>query len=298
MRMLFSRTSNRTVVKRKTATSRRKGRSRASDRRCAPAAQSAAAHQIDVIHQAVGTRVARVLGGRLFALGILDGDVDARQHAGEELAENLPAVTRGARLAVGSRLDRLHHGLAERVRQLERVLLDAEIAHQVQEPSPVAAQAGEARLPQGAPRDFAGDIGIAVAISADPGSELQEQRDIHALAGELMRERALDFGEYLRHHIEEVLVEKIKTPGHLLLDGWFGQLELAGEPQEFDLIAHGTDQLLPLAIRPARRFEIKQSQVDASVPLEHGDALGLGRMGGDHRPHAQPRERLADLGGA
>ena len=59
MRMLFSRTSRRTVLKRKMPTSRRSGKSSASDE--APRAGGLGervAHEIDVLDQAVGVRVA------------------------------------------------------------------------------------------------------------------------------------------------------------------------------------------------------------------------------------------------
>ena len=106
--------------------------------------------------------------------------------------------------------------------------------------------------------------------------------------------RSIHLGEQLRHHVEQVLVEEIQAPGDLLRDGGFLQLELPGEPEQLDFIRQRLDQFLALAIRPARRFELEQPQVDAPMALEHRDPLGLGRMRGDHRPHAQLGQGAAE----
>ena len=49
------------------------------------------------------------------------------------------------------------------------------------------------------------------------------------------------------------------------------------------------------ALGPARIFQLAQQEIDLAVFLQHGDALRLGRVGGDHRADAQAREQLLDL---
>jgi hypothetical protein len=108
-------------------------------------------------------------------------------------------------------------------------------------------------------------------------------------------ERALEGGEHLRREIEEILGEEMQAPGDLVLDGRLLEMQFAGEPQELDLIADGADAAGALAIGPARGFEILQQQIDLAILLEDGDALGLGRMGGDDRANAQRFKLRANL---
>jgi hypothetical protein len=50
----------------------------------------------------------------------------------------------------------------------------------------------------------------------------------------------------------------MQAPGHLLLDARLFQADLAGEPEQVDLVAEVVDQGDAFARRPARRFEIDE----------------------------------------
>jgi hypothetical protein len=67
-------------------------------------------------------------------------------------------------------------------------------------------------------------------------------------------------------------------------------MQLAGHPHELDLITQVSQDRVALALGPARQLELAQQEIDAPVFLEHGDALRLGRMRGDHGPDAQIRQ--------
>src|ERR1700728_5075165 len=161
----------------------------------------------------VRVRVARPGRRGLFVFAMDDRDLDPREYAAQELPEDLAAVARRARLPPGNRADGIGHRLAERIRQLERLILDAQVSQQVENAGAVAPQGREPRLPQGLPRHLAGDVGITVAIPADPGTELKQLGDLERLAWEMLGESVFSLGEHLRHHVEQILVEEIDSPG-------------------------------------------------------------------------------------
>ena len=256
-------------------------------------------HQLDVADQLVGVFVGCGIAFGVGRFGLLavarDRRVEPRQHAGDELPEQLAGVARGHAGAVGQCRQRRGDGGAEVLRQRGSPLADAEVARQVGQPAAVAAQARQAHLPQRVARDRAGHEGVAVAVAADPRAEAEHHRQLQRLAGELLRERGLDAAVELRHDVEQVLVEEVQAPGHFLIDRGLVELQLAGEPQQLDLVADRAGEVLALAVGPARRLQVEQAQVDAAVAFEHRHALGLGRVRGDDRADAQAAQRLADL---
>ena len=104
------------------------------------------------------------------------------------------------------------------------------MADQVEQALAIAVQGSQPVGPDRFARDFAGDIRIAVPIAADPGSELEEQRNFEFDVRKTAFERALRLRQQLRHDVEQVLVEEIKPPGHLLRHRGLFQLQLSGEP--------------------------------------------------------------------
>ena len=82
---------------------------------------------------------------------------------------------------------------------------------------------------------------------------------------------------------------------HLLLDRRLLQMQLAGHPHELDLVAQIIDQRGALALGPARILQLAQQEIGLAVFLQHGDALRLGRVRGEHRADAQARDQLLDL---
>ncbi len=98
---------------------------------------------------------------------------------------------------------------------------------------------------------------MAVAITANPGTEPEEQRHIPVAPGKGVLQIRCHLGQQRGYDIEQILAEKIQTPGNFIPHARLFQLQLAGEPQQLDFIAQRADQLLLLARRPARRFELE-----------------------------------------
>src|SRR5438132_1101084 len=168
----------------------------------------------------------------------------------------------------------------------------------VLQPLAVAAQAREAVFVEALSRDLVRDEGVAVPVTADPRSALEEGADLPALVRIGVVQRALQLLLQLRYDVEEILVDEIQPPGELLGDGGLLEPQLARQPQQFDLGAETVDQAQALPRGPARRLEVHEPPIDAAVPLEHGDAFRLGRMSGDHGPDAQVAHERAHLVGA
>ncbi len=101
----------------------------------------------------------------------------------------------------------------------------------------VAFEACAGGLAHGPARDVVGHERVAVAVAADPASELQERSDLRPSPpvglGEGLLQRALN----LRHHVEQRLVEEVEAPGDLLLHRELLQPQLASQPQHLDLVA-------------------------------------------------------------
>ena len=156
-------------------------------------------------------------------------------------------------------------------------------------------QRGKRVLPQGPAGDGSGDRRIAVAVPADPRAELEEGRKLEARARIISLEGAIDEAEHLGRLVEQGLVEEVEPTADLVLDGGLLQMQLAGHPHELDLVAQIVDQGGSLPLGPTRHLQLAQEKIDAAVFFEHGDALRLGRVGGDHRPDAQARQKRLDL---
>ena len=136
---------------------------------------------------------------------------------------------------------------------------------------------------------------IAVAVAADPRSELEERRQLELDARIVLAERPIDQLQQLRRLLENRLVEEMQAAGDFVLHRRLLQMQLARHPHELDLIAERVDQRGPFALGPARKFQLEQQEIDLPVFFQNGDALRFGRMGGDDRPDAQAREQRLDI---
>ena len=124
---------------------------------------------------------------------------------------------------------------------------------------------------------------------------MQEGRQLELLAGVILLERGIDQAEQLRRLLEQGFVEEVQPARDLVLHGRLLQMQLARHPDELDLVAQIVDESSALAFGPARHLELAQQQVDLAIFLQHGDALGFGRVRGDHRPDAQARQQRLDF---
>ena len=110
-------------------------------------------------------------------------------------------------------------------------------------------------------------------------------------------QRQLQLAVKLGDALEQGLLEEVETPGHFLLDFWPLQANLAGQPEQVDLVAQVLDQGLAFSRRPAVGLELHQQAVDAAVDFQHRDPLRFGGMGGDDRADAGLGQDLTDRPG-
>ena len=223
--------------------------------------------------------------------------IEPTQQARDVLTEYLAGVARDDLVAGSALLELAAERLPEHHRNRCRALGGAQRLQQLGQALPIASQARYAVVAHGLVRHLVRDERIAVPVAADPRPELEERRQLERRAGIGLPHGTVELVHELGDDIEQILRDEVQPPGALLRDRGLFQPQLPREPQQLDLRAHARDQGVALAGSPARRFEIDQPAVDAAVLLEHGDALGFGRMGGDHRPHAQARREGPHLVG-
>ena len=98
-----------------------------------------------------------------------------------------------------------------------------------------------------------------------------------------------------RQHVGKDVCQVVHDVAHLGGDVGLVEKDLAGAPQalehDLDLVA---DRLL-LARRPHAVLALDLQQVEGAVVLEHGRALGLGRMRREHRLDPDVGQRARDL---
>ena len=137
--------------------------------------------------------------------------------------------------------------------------------------------------------------GIPVSVAADPGAELEERRDRELLAGVGLRQRPLELIEQVGYGLEQRFVEEVQPPEDFLGNRGLGETELAGGPQQLDLVPQTINQGLSLPGRPAGGLEVNQPAVDPAVLLQDSDPLGFRRMGSNDGADPQDLQQRPDL---
>src|SRR5439155_33433 len=130
-------------------------------------------------------------------------------------------------------------GLPELEGDPGRALGDGEPPQQLGQALAVATQARDAILIHGPARHLVGDEGIAVAVAADPRPELEERRHLEPAVGVGPLQRPIEPVHELGDDVEQVFRHEVQTPGELLGNRGLLQSQLAAEPQQLDLGAHG-----------------------------------------------------------
>ncbi len=246
-----------------------------------------------IADQLVGRAIGHRIGGGVASFRAGERGVELPQHAGHELPIDLARVALHDLLGVSGRRQRPGESLAELWGHRGRPLGDTQGAQQVGDALAIASQAGDAVVEQGTTRDLVRDEGIAVSVAADPRAELEERRHVEGFGRVRLPQRTLELVHQLGHDLEEVFVDEVQTPGQLLLDGGLHEAQLAREPQQLDFGPEGFDQGAAFPGSPAGGLEIHQPTINASMLLEHRDALGFGRMRGDDRAHPQAGDHAA-----
>ena len=130
---------------------------------------------------------------------------------------------------------------------------------------------------------FGGDKGVAIAVTADPGTEVQQwffmpfqRRGIRPRIAPGMTEIGVEillcFGQYLGQVIKQI--------GQLVIDCRLLAEQLAGQPQAFKQGIQRLGGILKLEISCAVLAVLEQFD-DVAVDAQHGPALGLGRVFGE-----------------
>ncbi len=236
--------------------------------------------------------VAPVALGQLVVMAAGDARLDPRQvglqpmgHDGElapvRLVDVAPqALAHGVEPVVFVRLEAVHElggGLAQPERMAEH--------------PPQGSDAREIRLQHQlmvhAHRQLRGlrlDEGVAVPVTADPGTKADEARHPNpAIRPVDPPHRPLQLTVDVRHRVEQGLAKEIEPLAHLVGDLGLVHPHLVGLPQDLDLGDDGPEPILQLLFVELLPVQVLGDQEDAPECLGDGAPLGLGRVGGEHR---------------
>ena len=213
--------------------------------------------------------------------------VDPGQRAPVGLVAPVLRLVRRARGQLLELRGHLHH--AQRLRQLAADLVD--LLEEV-------VQRGGGLADQRLPRHVVGDIGIAVAVAADPRTEPQHRSNRDPRCGILAGQQILDLAVQPR----QLAQEGVAIVGQPVLDlVAHGQAQLAQDTG----LPHGQD-LAPQRLlvggellgRELLAVALGEQARDVQLAVEDALALHLGGVGGEHRRHQRIAEELRDRAGA
>jgi hypothetical protein len=159
--------------------------------------------------------------------------------------------------------------------------------------APQQAQREGLGLAQGLLGDLGGHVGVAVPVATDPGPQPEEAPHVglvRALGGQRLAELAVQ----TRHEVVDPGVDPVQPVADLVDHGGRPHAGLVGEPQRRHLL--GEVALDPPAFLGCQAVAVEAAQRagDPGELGEHRAALGLGRVGGEHRPHLQARDGLGE----
>ena len=150
-------------------------------------------------------------------------------------------------------------------------------------------------LAQGGLGSHGVDIGVAVAVAADPTAEAQEVRHLEGMAREGLSQCPAQAFLDLGRQVEERCLEVVEPVSHLVQDAGPVSAGLLGLPQRREFFTEALE--CGGALVGGRGFEVEpMQQTGQAVKLgEHGTTLGLGRMCGEHRHDQQPVQNALHL---
>ena len=163
----------------------------------------------------------------------------------------------------------------------------------------IILQRARALQPHRLAEHFGGDIGVAVAIAADPGADAQERGDaLVRIGGVPAREFVLDGAIEARQFAEERVVVIGEAVCDLVDDAQPRLTQHVGAPQQ----QHGAAQLLFRAREFGVIALLALARVEQRGDFEfaHQRALAphFGGMGGEHRADQRAVEEIAQRPGA
>ncbi len=194
----------------------------------------------------------------------------------------------GVQFAIGA------HGGSQFVRHRGQVVGDAQRAIEATGVDAVLLQGQAAVKAQGLDGHVGGDVGVAVAVAADPRGEGQEVVG-RAQGGVVLGQRVghviVDGGQ----HVPQGVVEVEQAGAHFVGDGRAGGAAAVGDPQQGDFGRQPFHQRGALGREQVAHVEIGQGGGDAAQLGQNGAAFGLGGVGGEDEVDAQAVEELAHL---
>ena len=206
---------------------------------------------------------------------------EARIHAGQRAAIGLVlALGGGIGRAVGQRLQRvgdMHHRPVERQLGAEQMKLLEMMAQR-------ALALHRKRLA----RHLGGDVGIAVAVAADPAAHAQEGRHVEA-------ELVLEVGVEFRQRGQEGVIVVGERIGDLVEHAQAGMADQAGLPQGQDVAAQRAAIVVQLLGRELDPVALVEQVRDLALAVDRALAAHLGRMRGQHRDAERAGEEALEL---
>ena len=118
-------------------------------------------------------------------------------------------------------------------------------------------------------RELRGDEGIAVAVAADPGTELDEARNRdHRIAVVVfavgIQHRAFEVAIVDRDRFKQAALKIVQAHLDFVDDGRLAGAHLVGHPQRFDLQLQRVDQVVAIELAEARIGEPIDNLVNTS----------------------------------
>ncbi len=149
------------------------------------------------------------------------------------------------------------------------------------------------------PRGGGGDVGVAVAVTADPGAEADDLGQLEAVevrvpvvgATDALLEAAVD----LHHRVEQALVEEVEAVADLVADLGAGRAHLFGLPERLDQRPQLHRAPLALGEEAWPGVEVFGGGEDAPQQAEDHPPRRLGGVRGEHRLVATLHEHVAQL---
>ena len=222
-----------------------------------------------------------------------EGGAEAPVDVEELLAVRLAAVA----LLAALRLVREHLGVAAQAR--EKLVVDAQPLGRAEvavEPLDAAAQQPQREVvvrPQRFLGHLDGDVGIAVAVAADPAAEAQE-RGAHARPRVVLGHRPLEGGAHLRCEVVERL-EVVEPVAHLVHHVRLVGARLLRLPERDELLAQVLEERALLLRREVAEVEDAERVADPRELREDRAPLGLRRVRGEHGHHEEAIEQRLHL---
>ncbi len=218
-------------------------------------------------------------------------------HESHLLAVDLTGITKGgAAHVLGEERFVRGQARAQRLRDPERLGAAQKPAHAVHRRL-IEAQGGALVLAQGGFGDPRRDVGVAVAIAADPAREAEEHRHLEGLARVLPLQGLAQPPSQHGHEIEERGLEVVEAVDDLVHHLEALVTRLFRLPERHHLLAHELDHGLLLVGGGRGEVEPAQGLGDAAELGEHGPALGLGGMSGEDGHDEEPAHQGLDLRG-